>query len=121
MMKKNLSLLLALGCGILSAQFTVTNSFRNNDASGLKLGDMATLTAATGVDPNGEGWLRLTNAVTFQKGYMYILQSFPTNLGILADFEYKAWRSSNDGYNGADGFSVFLFNGSLNSEDTVVH
>lgn len=112
-MKKNLSLLLALGCGILSAQFTVTNSFRNNDASGLKLGDMATLTAATGVDPNGEGWLRLTNAVTFQKGYMYILQSFPTNLGILADFEYKAWRSSNDGYNGADGFSVFLFNGSV--------
>lgn len=102
-----------LGCSLNNAQFTITNNFRTNDSSGLKLGDNATLTAASGVDPNGEGWLRLTNAATFQKGYMYILQSFPTDLGVLADFEYKAWRSSDDGYNGADGFSVFLFNGNV--------
>ena len=115
-MKKNKLLLLTgilLGCSLINAQFTITNNFRTNDSSGLKLGDNATLTAASGVDPNGEGWLRLTNAATFQKGYMYILQSFPTDLGVLADFEYKAWRSSNDGYNGADGFSVFLFNGNV--------
>ena len=115
-MKKNKLLLLTgimLGCSLNNAQFTITNNFRTNDSSGLKLGDNATLTAASGVDPNGEGWLRLTNAATFQKGYMYILQSFPTDLGVLADFEYKAWRSSNDGYNGADGFSVFLFNGNV--------
>lgn len=115
-MKKNKLLLLTgilLGCSLNNAQFTITNNFRTNDSSGLKLGDNATLTAASGVDPNGEGWLRLTNAATFQKGYMYILQSFPTDLGVLADFEYKAWRSSNDGYDGADGFSVFLFNGNV--------
>lgn len=115
-MKKNKLLLLIgilLGCSLNNAQFTITNNFRTNDSNGLKLGDNATLTAASGVDPNGEGWLRLTNAATFQKGYMYILQSFPTDLGVLADFEYKAWRSSNDGYNGADGFSVFLFNGNV--------
>ncbi|OWR12996.1 lectin-like domain-containing protein [Chryseobacterium sp. VAUSW3] len=115
-MKKNKLLLLTgilLGCSLNNAQFTITNNFRTNDSSGLKLGDNATLTAASGVDPNGEGWLRLTNAATYQKGYMYILQSFPTDLGVLADFEYKAWRSSNDGYNGADGFSVFLFNGNV--------
>lgn len=115
-MKKNKLLLLTgilLGCSLINAQFTITNNFRTNDSSGLKLGDNATLTAASGVDPNGEGWLRLTNAATYQKGYMYILQSFPTDLGVLADFEYKAWRSSNDGYNGADGFSVFLFNGNV--------
>lgn len=115
-MKKNKLLLLTgilLGCSLNNAQFTITNNFRTNDSSGLKLGDNATLTAASGVDPNGEGWLRLTNAATFQKGYMYILQSFPTDLGVLADFEYKAWRSSDDGYNGADGFSVFLFNGNV--------
>lgn len=115
-MKKNKLLLLTgimLGCSLNNAQFTITNNFRTNDSSGLKLGDNATLTAASGVDPNGEGWLRLTNAATFQKGYMYILQSFPTDLGVLADFEYKAWRSNDDGYNGADGFSVFLFNGNV--------
>lgn len=115
-MKKNKLLLLTgilLGCSLNNAQFTITNNFRTNDSSGLKLGDNATLTAASGVDPNGEGWLRLTNAATYQKGYMYILQSFPTDLGVLADFEYKAWRSSNDGYDGADGFSVFLFNGNV--------
>lgn len=115
-MKKNKLLVLTgilLGCSLNNAQFTITNNFRTNDSSGLKLGDNATLTAASGVDPNGEGWLRLTNAATFQKGYMYILQSFPTDLGVLADFEYKAWRSSDDGYNGADGFSVFLFNGNV--------
>lgn len=115
-MKKNKLLLLTgilLGCSLNNAQFTITNNFRTNDSSGLKLGDNATLTAASGVDPNGEGWLRLTNAATYQKGYMYILQSFPTDLGVLADFEYKAWRSSDDRYNGADGFSVFLFNGNV--------
>lgn len=97
----------------ICAQFTVTNTFRTTDLTGLKMGDNATLTAATGVDPDGSGWLRLTNATTNQKGYLYVLNSFPTNLGVLADFEYKSWRSTNDGYSGADGFTIFLFDGAI--------
>lgn len=99
--------------GMVPAQFTITNALKTNDATGIKIGDNATLTAATGVDPNGSGWLRLTNSSPSQKGYMYVQQSFPTSLGIIADFEYVTWRSSNDGYLGADGLSLFLFDGSI--------
>lgn len=97
-----------------SAQFTITNSLKTNDATGLKIGDNATLTAATGVDPNGSGWLRLTNASGNQKGFMYVSQAFGTSLGIIADFEYLTWRNTADTtYLGADGFSVYLFNGNV--------
>jgi len=104
---------LLFSSGMVFSQFTITNTFRTNDATGLKIGDNATLTAATGVDPNGSGWLRLTNSSPSQRGYMYVQESFPTSLGVIADFEYVTWRSSNDSYLGADGLSLFLFDGSI--------
>lgn len=110
---KTFCVALLFSSGILLAQFTITNTLKTNDATGLKIGDNATLTAATGVDPNGSGWLRLTNSSSSQKGYMYVQQSFPTSLGVIADFEYVSWRSSSDGYLGADGLSLFLFNGNI--------
>lgn len=97
----------------LSAQFTITNPLTTRDMTGIKVGDNAYLTAATGADPNGAGWLRLTEAKANQKGYMYVLQGFPTTLGVIADFEYKDWRNVNDGYNGADGFTVYLFDATV--------
>lgn len=96
-----------------SAQFTITNPLTTKDFTGIKIGDNASLTAATGADPNGAGWLRLTEAKANQKGYMYVLQGFPTTLGIIADFEYKDWRNVADSYNGADGFCVYLFDASV--------
>ncbi|WP_395093602.1 hypothetical protein ACF3NR_04340 [Vaginella massiliensis] len=110
---KTFCLALLFISGMVPAQFTITNTLKTNDATGLKIGDNATLTAATGVDPIGSGWLRLTNSTGSQRGYMFIQQSFPTSLGIIADFEYVTWRSSYDGYLGADGFSLFLFDGSI--------
>ncbi len=104
---------LLFSSGMVFSQFTITNTFRTNDATGLKIGDNATLTAATGVDPNGSGWLRLTNSSPSQRGYMYVQQSFPTTLGVMADFEYVSWRSSNDSFLGADGLTFFLFDGSI--------
>ena len=99
---------------LVTAQFTITNPLKTNDAAGLKIGDNATLTAATGVDPNGSGWLRLTNASGNQKGFMYVAQPFSTGLGVIADFEYLTWRNTADTtYLGADGFSVYLFNGAV--------
>lgn len=97
----------------LSAQFTITNPLTTRDMTGIKVGDNAYLTAATGADPNGAGWLRLTEAKANQKGYMYVLQSFPTTLGVIADFEYKDWRNVDDGYHGADGFTVYLFDATV--------
>lgn len=104
---------LLFSSGMVFSQFTITNTFRTNDATGLKIGDNATLTAATGVDPNGSGWLRLTNSSPSQRGYMYVQQSFPTSLGVIADFEYVTWRSSYDSLLGADGFTLFLFDGNI--------
>ncbi|WP_294282757.1 hypothetical protein [uncultured Chryseobacterium sp.] len=97
----------------VSGQFTITNPLTTKDMTGIRVGDNAYLTAANGVDPNGAGWLRLTEATTNQKGYMYVLQGFPTTLGVVADFEYKDWRNVYDGYFGADGFSVYLFDANV--------
>src|SRR5690606_6703441 len=55
-------------------------------------------------DAEGEGWLRLTEAVTNEAGYAIVNQSFPSGLGVLLDLEFVIW-----GGNGADGFSFFLF------------
>ena len=105
--------ILLFSSSLVTAQFTITNTLKTNDATGLKIGDAAFLTAANGVDPNGSGWLRLTSATANQKGYLYVQQTFPTALGVIADFEYTTWRSSNDNYFGADGFTVFLFDGAV--------
>lgn len=110
---KTFCVALLFSSGMVPAQFTITNTLKTNDATGLKIGDNATLTAATGVDPNGNGWLRLTNSSSSQKGYMYVQESFPTSLGVIADFEYVSWRSSNDSFLGADGLTFFLFDGSI--------
>ncbi|TLX24933.1 hypothetical protein FE904_14865 [Chryseobacterium indologenes] len=110
--------LICFGFFTVRAQFTITNPLRTRNASGLKIGDNAVLTAASGTDPNGEGWLRLTAAQGNQKGYMYVMQGFPTSLGVIADFEYLAWRNVADNtYAGADGFSVFLFDASITDQN----
>ncbi|WP_394675120.1 hypothetical protein [uncultured Chryseobacterium sp.] len=98
---------------LVNGQFTITNPLTTRDMTGIRVGDNAYLTAATGVDPNGAGWLRLTEAKANQKGFMYVTQGFPTTLGVIADFEYKDWRNIADGYNGADGFCVYLFDASV--------
>ncbi|MBN9296363.1 MAG: hypothetical protein J0I41_05090, partial [Filimonas sp.] len=99
-----------------SAQFTITQNFKGNSAgSNIVLGgspNSAYLTSGN-VDPVNDGWLRLTDAITNQRGYAYVNNSFPSTLGVFMDFEYKSWRDKSDlTYNGADGFSVFMFDAS---------
>jgi len=103
-------LLIAFLCfAVLSqvrAQFTITESFKNNTAGNVILGGNAKLTSGT-VDPVGSGWLRLTEDQKSLSGYAYVNQSFPSSLGVVADFEYLSWRSVSNA--GADGLSMFLF------------
>lgn len=103
----------------LSAQFSINENFRGNSVgSNIILGgdpNKASLTSGNGDNVNN-GWLRLTTDATNQRGYAYINTSFPSSLGVVIDFEYKTWRRSNDSYNGADGFSVFLFDGAITPE-----
>ncbi|MGI4886040.1 MAG: Ig-like domain-containing protein [Janthinobacterium lividum] len=85
------------------AQFPRTESFQNATAGGFVLGGSAELTAATGADPAGAGYLRLTPATTNQSGFAIDQAAFPAPQGFSISFEFFAY-----GGNGADGFSVFL-------------
>ncbi|AOM78268.1 gliding motility-associated C-terminal domain-containing protein [Pedobacter steynii] len=89
-----------------AAQFTITENFKGSSTGNVVIGGAARLTSGN-PDPVGAGWLRLTSDGTSQSGYGYVNQSFPSSLGVLVDFEYVSWRSTN--VPGADGFSVFLF------------
>lgn len=94
------------------AQFTITENFKGSSVgSNIILGGNpvdARLTSGS-PDPVNEGWLRLTNDNTQQRGYAYIDTPFPATLGVYIDFEYKTWRTKSDSHNGADGIAVFLF------------
>jgi len=86
-------------------------------APGWVIGGSAFLTASTGLDPNGNGWLRLTDLNTNQAGYAYLDSGFNITSGAVISFDYVSWGGAGDGgfgcgTTGADGYSVFLFDGS---------
>ncbi|WP_170172688.1 T9SS type A sorting domain-containing protein [Hymenobacter rigui] len=90
------------------AQFPRVESFKNTatSGSGFRLGgnpNSAVLTAASGVDANGSGYLRLTDNAGNQAGFAIDNASFPAPSGFSISFEFFSY-----GGNGADGFSVFL-------------
>jgi len=69
-------------------------------------GGSAELTAVT--EGNGNGWLRLTRPEVDEFGYVFYNEAFPSNHGVLAEFEYADYGGS-----GADGLTFFLYNGSV--------
>jgi uncharacterized repeat protein (TIGR01451 family) len=100
--------LLSIHANNAHGQFSINETFKNNTInSGITLGGSAALTSGVS-DPQGEGWLRITGSTNNQAGYAVIDKPFPSNMGVLIDFEYTTWSTPGDG-NGADGLSVFLF------------
>src|SRR5690606_3437860 len=89
----------------LTAQtgFTLVEPLTGDRVGELVLGGSARLTGGN-EDAVGNGWLRLTEPVGNQYGYAVVNQRFPSSLGVEIDFEFAIW-----GGNGADGFSIFLF------------
>jgi len=95
----------ALGAVIINAPMTDTNS------SGWVLGgnpNSALLTGDGTIDPSGSGWLRLTNNTGNQTGFAYNTTTFDLSAGLLIQFDYATW-----GGNGADGYSVYLFDANV--------
>lgn len=90
---------------IINAPMTDTNSsgwvLGGTPASSILTGDGAT-------DPVGQGWLRLTNNTGNQTGFAYNNTSFDLSQGVLIQFDYATW-----GGNGADGYSVYLFDANV--------
>jgi hypothetical protein len=60
------------------AQFPYREGFKGPTATDVILGGTAVLTAGSGIDPNGSGYLRLTNNQAFQSGFVRSTQSFPS-------------------------------------------
>lgn len=105
------TLFLVFSSFISKAQFPYYESFKNATAPGIVFGGdpTALLTAAAGIDPVGEGYLRLTNNQFNQKGYIYSTTDFPSSTGLRIQFEYYTY-----GGTGADGICFFLFDASAN-------
>jgi len=62
-------------------------------------------------DPEGKGFLRLTNADNNQKGYIYCKTPFSSSQGFSIQFEYFTYGGG-DSDTGADGITFFLFDAS---------
>ncbi len=104
-----LGIIFCVLCAGLSAQ-TVTETFRNSTSTGWTLGsDSGTytpqLTAGSGIDTSGNGWLRLTQNQNAEATYAVNNQSFnATGATVYAKFTYTSWGGS-----GADGLTFFLY------------
>jgi uncharacterized repeat protein (TIGR01451 family) len=111
--------LVALGWGLAgSASAAIINEpMTGATAPGWVIGGSAYLTASTGVDPVGDGWLRITDLGGNEAGYGYLNSSFDISQGAVIQFDYATWGGAGDGgfgcgTTGADGYSVYLFDGS---------
>ncbi|MEM7231851.1 MAG: hypothetical protein AAF517_06745, partial [Planctomycetota bacterium] len=102
--------ILTLLPSISYAQFPISQDFRSTTAPGWVFGDDAALTAVSGADTDGDGWLRLTPNSTFSKGFAFFDTAFPTSEGVSFEFVFSTW-----GGTGADGITFFLFDGSIDS------
>jgi uncharacterized repeat protein (TIGR01451 family) len=106
-----LALALLAMAGLAHGYIIINAPMSDNNASGWTLGgnpNTARLTGtgntAGGDDAIGSGWLRLTNNSGDQTGFAYNSTTFDLSAGLLVQFDDATW-----GGNGADGYSVFLF------------
>ena len=112
---------LAAVAGVLLAsparaqQFPVAQSFQSQSAPDWALLGSAQLTGG-GVDPPGQGWLRLTDAagskLQAQRAAAVYRSPFPSSTGLVVTFTYAAYGGTEAGApSGADGFTFFLLDG----------
>ncbi|MCC3156309.1 DUF11 domain-containing protein [Hymenobacter sp. 15J16-1T3B] len=91
-----------------TSAFPRNETFKGSSVSNFTFGGAARLTGigGTGNDAVGQGYLRLTDALTNQAGYAIDNIGFPAGAGFTISFEFFSYgRTTADG---ADGFSVFL-------------
>ena len=88
-----------------AATFPITERFTNSTIPPeWKSSGSTTLTAP--VDGEGNGWLRLTDAVNTQFGSIVNDNAFDSSRGVLAEFSYATHSGT-----GADGLVFFLYDG----------
>jgi hypothetical protein len=70
------------------------------------MGAGPSLTAATGVDPDGQGWMRLTKDDYNQSSFVYHNTALPTSGGLQFMFDFVIWGA---GSTRADGLTLAIF------------
>ncbi|PKN13140.1 MAG: hypothetical protein CVU69_03845 [Deltaproteobacteria bacterium HGW-Deltaproteobacteria-4] len=103
-------LILAIGLALPGQAALLDQPMTGATAPGWVIGGAAYLTASTGVDAPGNGWLRLTEPTGNQSGFAMYDSSFDISQGVVIQFDYATW-----GGNGADGYSIYLFDGAYNA------
>lgn len=121
------ALCLLIFAGVLSSDASATiinESMLNDTAPNWVIGGSAYLTASTGLDPVGSGWLRITSVANDQAGFAFLDSAFDVSSGVVIQFDYATWggagTGSTCGATGADGYSVYLFDGAFNASTFVV-
>jgi outer membrane protein OmpA-like peptidoglycan-associated protein len=103
-----ISLILVLVAAVpaqASGPFPVTETFRGTSMGpGWVTSGTAALTG-----PAGDGWMRLTPAVNSSSGSVRLTDSFPSDRGVLAEFDFAIWGGTQ-----ADGLAFFLYDGAQN-------
>jgi hypothetical protein len=103
-----------LVCPVGAQTTLVSSDFRGSSASDWTFvngqGDGPALTAATGVDDEGAGWLRLTKDAGNQSSFVYHNNAIQTSQGLVFTFDLAIWgaRSSL-----ADGVTLAIFDASV--------
>ncbi|MFC3879715.1 PKD domain-containing protein [Algoriphagus namhaensis] len=83
-----------------------------------EFGGSALLTSGT-IDGAGSGVLRLTNNDPDQTGYVFVDLPFSSAYGIKTSFEYFAYDPADPLEGPGDGFSFFLFDGTIGPNDNT--
>lgn len=76
------------------------------------LGGDAEMTGDGQTDPEGDGWLRLTDNESYEIGYAVYDKALDTANGLAFSFDYTSWGGS-----GADGITFFLMDGETTMEE----
>lgn len=97
------------------AQFPYRESFKNTTVQQLVISGAAKLTAAAGIDNTGDGYLRLNDNAVNSVGYVHGINSFPSNYGLSASFEFFTYKEGATSTNQADGITFFLFDAGVNA------
>jgi hypothetical protein len=100
-------LIIAAGAAPALASTTyISEGFTNTTASGWVFTSQASLTANSGIDSDGQGWLRLTDALNSQTAFVYYDTPISTEAGLVVSFDFVIWGTSTTT---GDGFTLSLF------------
>jgi hypothetical protein len=96
--------------GIVRADTYIADDFKGTTATNWSFvtgqGAGSSLTAQTGVDPVGSGWLRLNNDTINQSSFVYNHKAIPTFAGVVFTFDFVMWGA---GARLADGLALAIF------------